>query len=46
MNRGFVNDAAEYFRVGEEVMVQVVSIDWTRQPPEVRVQVVTPEMEY
>ncbi len=46
MHRGYVADAAEFYRVGEEVTVQVVGIDWTRQPPEVRVQVVTPEMEY
>ena len=45
MHRGYVADAAEYYRVGEEVTVQVVGIDWSRQPPEVRVQVVTPEME-
>ena len=46
MHRGYVADAAEFYRVGEEVTVQVVGIDWTRQPPEVRVQVVTAEMEY
>ena len=46
MNRGFVSDAAEFYRVGEEISVQVVSIDWVKAPPEVRVQVVTPEMEY
>jgi len=41
-----VPDAGEFYHVGEEIMVQVVSIDRERQPPEVRVQVVTPEMEY
>ncbi|HKI84031.1 MAG TPA: S1 RNA-binding domain-containing protein [Candidatus Krumholzibacteria bacterium] len=46
MNRGYVADAGQYYRVGQEVPVQVVGIDWERQPPEVRVQVVTPEMEY
>ncbi len=46
MNRGYVADAGEFYRVGQEVPVQVVGIDWERQPPEVRVQVVTPEMEY
>lgn len=46
MNRGYVADAGEFYRVGEEISVQIVGIDWTRQPPEVRVSVVTPEMEY
>jgi uncharacterized LabA/DUF88 family protein len=46
MNRGYVADAGQFYRVGQEVPVQVVGIDWERQPPEVRVQVVTPEMEY
>jgi uncharacterized LabA/DUF88 family protein len=46
MNRGFVPDAAEFYQVGQEVAVQVVSIDRTKQPPEVRVQVTTAEMEY
>lgn len=46
MNRGFVPDAGEYYEVGEEIPVQVVSIDRKKSPPEVRVQVVTPEMEY
>lgn len=46
MNRGFVPDAAEFYRVGDEVMVEIVSVDWDRQPPEVRVAVVTPEPEY
>ena len=43
MNRGFVPDAGEFYRVGEEVMVQIVSIDRNVTPPEVRVSVVTPE---
>lgn len=46
MNRGFVPDASEFYKVGQEVAVQVVSIDRTKQPPEVRVQVTTAEMEY
>jgi uncharacterized LabA/DUF88 family protein len=46
MNRGFVADAGEFYRVGDEIPVQVVSIDWSRDPPEVRVQLTTPEMEY
>jgi len=46
MNRGFVPDAAEFYHVGQEIAVQVVSIDRTKQPPEVRVQVTTAEMEY
>lgn len=46
MNRGFVPDAGEFYEVGEEVTAQIVSIDRTKSPPEVRVQVVTPEMEY
>jgi ribosomal protein S1 len=46
MNRGFVADAGEFYRVGDEVHVQVVSIDWGRTPPEVRVQLTTAEMEY
>lgn len=46
MNRGYVADAGEHYRVGEEISVQIVGIDWTRQPPEVRVSVVTSEMEY
>jgi len=46
MNRGYVADAGEFYRVGEEISVQVVGIDWARQPPEVRVSVVTTEMEY
>jgi uncharacterized LabA/DUF88 family protein len=46
MNRGYVADAGEHYRVGEEISVQIVGIDWARQPPEVRVSVVTPEMEY
>lgn len=46
MNRGFVPDAAEFYAVGDEVMVEIVSVDWERQPPEVRVAVVTPEPEY
>jgi uncharacterized LabA/DUF88 family protein len=46
MNRGFVGDAAEFYRVGDQITVQIVSIDWSRTPPEVRVQVTTPEMEY
>ena len=46
MNRGFVPDAGEFYKVGQEVTVQVVSIDRTKQPPEVRVQVTTAEMEY
>lgn len=46
MHRGFVPDAGEFYRVGEEVMVQIVSIDRSKSPPEVRVEVVTPEMEY
>lgn len=46
MNRGYVADAGEFYHVGQEVMVQVVGIDWQPDPPEVRVQVVTPEMEY
>ena len=46
MHRGFVPDAGEFYRVGEEVMVQIVSIDREKSPPEVRVEVVTPEMEY
>ncbi len=46
MNRGFVPDAGEFYEVGEEVTAQIVSIDRTKTPPEVRVQVVTPEMEY
>ena len=44
MNRGFVPDAAEFYHVGQEIAVQVVSIDRTKQPPEVRVQVTTAEM--
>lgn len=39
MNRGFVPDAAEFYSVGDEVTVQVVGIDRTRETPEVRVQV-------
>jgi uncharacterized LabA/DUF88 family protein len=46
MNRGFVPDAGEFYEVGQEVAVQVVSIDRAKQPPEVRVQVTTAEMEY
>lgn len=46
MNRGFVPDASEFYEVGQEIAVQVVSIDRTKQPPEVRVQVTTAEMEY
>ena len=46
MNRGFVPDAAEFYHVGQEVAVQVVSIDRSKTPPEVRVQVTTAEMEY
>jgi uncharacterized LabA/DUF88 family protein len=46
MNRGFVPDAGEYYEVGEEVTARIVSIDRTKTPPEVRVQVVAPEMEY
>lgn len=43
MNRGFVPDAGEFYRVGEEIMVQIVSIDRNVTPPEVRVSVVAPE---
>jgi uncharacterized LabA/DUF88 family protein len=46
MNRGFVPDAGEYYEVGEEVSAQIVSIDRTKTPPEVRVQVVAPEVEF
>jgi uncharacterized LabA/DUF88 family protein len=46
MNRGYVADAGELYHVGEEIMVQVVGIDWQPDPPEVRVAVVSPEMEY
>jgi len=46
MNRGFVPDAGELYSVGEEIMVQVISIDRKVSPPEVRVAVVTPDVEY
>lgn len=46
MNRGFVPDAGEYYHVGEEIPVQVVSVDRKKSPPEVRVQVVGAEAEY
>lgn len=46
MNRGFVPDASEFYEVGQEISVQVVSVDRSKQPPEVRVQVTTAEMEY
>jgi uncharacterized LabA/DUF88 family protein len=46
MNRGFVPDAGEYYHVGEEIPVQIVSIDRKKSPPEVRVQVVGVEAEY
>ena len=46
MNRGFVPDAGEFYEVGQEIAVQVVSVDRTKQPPEVRVQVTTAAMEY
>jgi hypothetical protein len=39
MNRGYVPDAAEFYAVGDEVTVQVVGIDRTRETPEVRVQI-------
>lgn len=46
MNRGFVPDAGELYQVGEEIMVKVISIDRAVNPPEVRVAVVGPEVEY
>ena len=46
MNRGFVPDAGEYYEIGEEIPVQIVSVDRTKSPPEVRVSVVTQEAEY
>jgi uncharacterized LabA/DUF88 family protein len=46
MNRGFVPDAGEFYEVGQEISVQVVSVDRKKSPPEVRVQVTTAQMEY
>ena len=39
MNRGYVPDAGQYYRVGDEISVQIVGIDRDRDVPEVRVQV-------
>jgi uncharacterized LabA/DUF88 family protein len=39
MNRGYVPDAGELYRVGDEVTVQIIGIDRTHETPEVRVQV-------
>jgi len=46
MNRGFVPDAGEYYRIGDPVTVQILSVDRTRQTPEVRVSVVTSDAEF
>ncbi len=39
MNRGYVPDAGQYYRVGDEVTVQILGIDRDRDVPEVRVQI-------